>query len=254
MNIGKYMYCIIGAEDTRNFGPIGIGGRGDIVSSLPYRNLSCIISDSPMEKYVISRENLTAHEKVIEDVMKDYTVLPFRFCTIAASAQEIRELLRKRYVEFKNLLRDMDNKIELGVKAIWKDMDTIFKEISQEDEEIRRIKERSKDGSNLSQREKILIGEKVKKLLDKKREEESEEIFNFLKRNCVSSRSNKIFGDNMILNAAFLVDRGREKEFDNKIDNLVEKYKGRIEFKYVGPVPPFNFVEIVVQWGELCKS
>ncbi|GFP25936.1 hypothetical protein HKBW3S25_01420, partial [Candidatus Hakubella thermalkaliphila] len=48
--------------------------------------------------------------------------------------------------------------------------------------------------------------------------------------------------------AAFLVDRSREKEFDNQIDELSTKYDDRIKFKYVGPVPPCNFVEVKVTW------
>jgi len=116
---GKYVYCIIESNEGRNFGPIGIGERGDIVSTIGYNDISAVISSSPMTKYVINRENMMAHERVIEVVMKDYTVLPVRFCTIASSAEEVRTLLRRRYSEFKGLLRDMDNKVEMGLKAIW---------------------------------------------------------------------------------------------------------------------------------------
>ncbi|GFP26767.1 GvpL/GvpF family gas vesicle protein, partial [Candidatus Hakubella thermalkaliphila] len=129
MEEGKYIYCIIGTNEGRNFGPIGIGDRGDGVYTIGYQDLSAVISNSPMTKYVVSRENMTAHEKVIEEVMKDYSVLPVRFCTVATSAEEVRNLLRKRYTEFKNLLRDMDNKTELGVRALWKNMNAIFQEI-----------------------------------------------------------------------------------------------------------------------------
>jgi len=119
---GKYIYCIIGGNEGRNFGPIGIGKRGDIVSTIGLNDISAVISSSVVTKYVINPENLTAHEKVIEEVMKDYTVLPLRFCTIANSAEEIRTFLRRRYGEFKGMLRDMDNKVELGLKGRWTNM------------------------------------------------------------------------------------------------------------------------------------
>ena len=128
---GKYIYCIIGTEQDRDFGPIGIGSRGDKVNTIGADDLAMVISSHPLMKLVVNRENLLAHEKVIEEVMKEYTVLPVRFCTIASSADEIRGLLFKRYREFKNLLRDMDHKVELGVKGLWKDMDGIFKEIAE---------------------------------------------------------------------------------------------------------------------------
>jgi len=63
--------------------------------------------------------------------MKEFdSVLPIRFGTIASNADEIRNLLDRRYREFKNALRDMDHLIELAVKGIWKNMDIIFREIS----------------------------------------------------------------------------------------------------------------------------
>ena len=76
MQEGQYLYCIIGTGEARNFGPIGIGGRGDPVTTIAYRDLSTVVSSVPMSKYVVSKEIMLDHEKVIEAVMKDYTVLP----------------------------------------------------------------------------------------------------------------------------------------------------------------------------------
>lgn len=247
---GKYIYCIIETDEERNFGPIGIGGRGDEVVTIPYRDLSAVISNSPMTKYVISRENLTAHEMVIEKVMRDYTVLPVRFCTIALNAEEIRRLLENRYIEFKHLLRDMDNKIELGVKALWRDMDLIFQEITNENEEIKILKERVLKSPRQAYYNKIAVGEMVQSALEAKKNREGEEILSVLRKISVDYRTNRTYGDRMLLNAVFLVDKGREKEFDSRMDELDAKYKGRIKFSYVGPAPPYNFVNITIHIEE----
>ncbi|MDI6889675.1 MAG: GvpL/GvpF family gas vesicle protein [Thermodesulfovibrionales bacterium] len=237
---GKYLYCVINESQGRNFGPIGIGDRGDEVHTLCFRDLACVISSTPMTKYVISRENLIAHEKVIEEAMKDYTVLPVRFCTVATSAEEVRNLLMKKYQELKNLLRSMDNKVELGLKVFWQDMENVFKEIGST----------LSPPTSLSLDEKVDLGKRVKEALEKKREDEAEEILDVLRPKCVSLRSNKIVGDNMILNCAFLVDKAHEREFDDLIEDLSQKYKDRLKFKYVGPVAPFNFAELVIKWGQ----
>lgn len=251
MNEGQYIYCIIGTDEIRNFGPIGIGDRGDTVSTISYRDLSAVVSASTMEKYVVSKENMTAHQRVIEEVMKEYTVLPVRFCTIAASAQEIRVLLQSRYQEFKNLLREMDNKVELGVKGLWKDMKPVYDEISEQDETIRSVKGAGGGKKSVSQKDALAVGEHVKRLLEDKKGAEAGDAVDYLRSSAVSYKSNKTFGDRMFLNAAFLVDRGREKEFDDKIYLLSKKSGERSDFKYVGPIPPYNFVEIVVKWSEL---
>jgi hypothetical protein len=245
MEEGKYIYCIIEGREGRNFGPIGIGGRGDVVSTIGYEDLSAVISNFPMGKYAVSKENLIAHEKVIEEVMKDYTVLPMRFCMVASSAEEVRGLLRKRYPELKGLLKDMDNKIELGVKGFWKDMKIIFQEIVDENKKIRSFKERiAKKSFKESYAERINLGKMVKAALEAKKDEEGKRIIEVLKRISYDFRNNKTTGDEMLINNAFLIDKTREKEFDNQVKELGNKYGERIRFKYIGPTPPYNFVNL----------
>ena len=246
---GQYVYCIIDSNDGRNFGPIGMGERGDIVSTIGFNDISAVISSSPMTKYVINRENMTTHEKVIEEVMKDYTVLPVRFCTIAASAEEVRNLLRRRHSEFKGLLRDMDNKVEMGLKALWKDVSQIFNEIGEKNQEVRKLKKKAEEKAGKGNNSlKIDLGKMVKKALENKKADETLSVVNMFKRTAIDVKTNDVFGDSMFMNAAFLIDRTREKEFDFLVEDLAKKYDDRAKFKYVGPAPPFNFVNIVVKW------
>ncbi|MBU4310304.1 GvpL/GvpF family gas vesicle protein, partial [bacterium] len=121
---GKYIYCIIATSQERNFGPIGIGGRGDDVLTFGHNDLSMVVSSHPMAKLAVNSDNMFSHQRVIEEVMKEFdSVLPVRFGTIASNADEIRNLLGRRYRELKNALRDADHKVELGVKGAWKNMD-----------------------------------------------------------------------------------------------------------------------------------
>jgi len=254
---GKYIYCIIGASEKRNFGPMGIGGRGNEVHTVCYRDLAAVISSSPIIKYSICRENTLAHQVVMEEVMKDCTVLPVRFGTIAegkdgvAPGERIREkVLKEKYGEFKDLLKKMDGKVELGVKALWANMETIFGEIVEENEQIKRLKQKILKAlpSARARANTVAVGEMVKSALEAKKEKEGKEILSVLKKISVDFRANKAFGDRMVMNAAFLIDKVQEKQFDEEIDKLEARYDGRIKFKYVGPVPPCNFVEIVITW------
>jgi len=242
---GKYVYCIINGNDGRNFGSIGIGKRGDVVSTIGFNDISAVISSSPVTKYVIDPENLVAHEKVIEEVMKDYTVLPLRFCTVANSAEEIRTFLRRRYGEFKGMLRDLDNKVEMGLKARWTHMKGIFDEIARNDPGVREGKKRAEGhAGDPDSDEKIALGKAVKAALARKKEVEEEKILNKFKRVAVDTRKNDPVGDDMFLSAVFLIDRTREKQFDFLVEDLAKIYKDTADFKVVGPAPPFNFVNI----------
>ena len=245
---GIYIYCIIGTKQERNFGPIGIGGRDDEVLTIGYDDLSMVVSSHPMAKFVVNRDNLIAHERVIEEVMKEFdSVLPVRFGTVASSADEIRNLLDRRHREFKNLLRDMDHKIELGVKGMWKDMKTIYKEIAEENKDIKRAKEKilnARGKKNVGA--KIGLGKLVEDALARKKEKEQELMVETLRRIAIDYKLNKTVGEEMFMNAAFLVDKGWEKEFDNIMEELTDKYKSRIKFLYAGPLPVFNFVNVAI--------
>ncbi|MET0551777.1 MAG: GvpL/GvpF family gas vesicle protein, partial [Vicinamibacteria bacterium] len=58
-----------------------------------------------------------------------------------------------------------------------------------------------------------------------------------------ASRSNKPIGEKMIMNAAFLVTREQENAFDAKVKEIGARYES-LTFKYTGPWPPYNFVNI----------
>jgi len=246
---GKYIYCIIGTKEEKNFGPIGIGDRGDEVYTICYEDIGAVISSSPITKYPVSRDNTMAHQTILEKAMEDCTVLPARFCTIAKNEEEIVEkVLKGRYKEFKELLAKMEGKVELGVKAFWKDMDLIFREIA-EIGEIQRLKAMVVKNPSRSTRDlRIKVGELVQSALEAKKKRESEKIVSELKDLTVDYRMNSTYGDRWIMNSAFLVDKVKEKEFDTRMDELDKRYGDRIDFKYVGPVPPCNFVEIRITW------
>ncbi|HWC77535.1 MAG TPA: GvpL/GvpF family gas vesicle protein, partial [Blastocatellia bacterium] len=70
------------------------------------------------------------------------------------------------------------------------------------------------------------------------------EVYSVLRDAAVASRANKPIGDKMIMNAAFLVERDREAEFDQKVKEIAARYEGKLSFKYSGPWPPYNFVHI----------
>jgi len=245
---GKYLYCIIANSNARNFGPIGIGDRRDEVTTIPYRELSAVVSSVPMSKYVVSRERMTAHEQVLEEVMKDCTVLPVRFYTVAPSVDELRSLLRRRHAEFKNLLRYLDNRVELGLKALWQDMNQVFQEIIGESDELKALQQKIVSiSSGEAEAEGKALTAEVKSRLQEKKDKETEDLLDPLKKIAVDVRYNKTRGDDMICNAAFLVDRRWEKEFDIRVEELTKAHNQRIRFIYVGPVPPYSFINIVVK-------
>lgn len=236
---GLYVYCIIGTGEARNFGAFGVDGRGDPVTTIAYRDLGAVVSSVSMDRYVVGQETMLCHERVIEKVMAEHTVLPVRFYTVAPNAEEVRRLLRSRYTEFKALLRELDNKVELGLKALWKDMEHVLRDALDNNASGELSQEGSLPGGEAARRARVA--------LEGKKAEIAERVLQPLRSLAVDLRLNRTYGDDMIMNAAFLVDRTREREFDARVERLAAEYSGSIQFKYVGPAPPYSFVNIVIK-------
>ena len=249
--IGKYMYCIIRSSEPRQFTTLGIGERGDIVHTVHFMSLAAVVSDSPIVEYETSRRNMMAHTLVLEEVMREFTILPVRFGTVAPSAEAIQEqVLKRRYGELNGLLAEMEGRVELGLKAFWYE-DSIFREIVEENLPIRRLRDSLMNRpAEETYYERIRLGEMIENAMWKKRDEDAEKVFTPLRPLVYKTRANKVITDRMVLNAAFLVDEARQAEFDAVVERLDEEMGKRFIFKYVGPVPPYNFVNIVVTWED----
>ena len=138
---------------------------------------------------------------------------------------------------------------EVGVIAIFKE-DVIYKDITEKYQDIRAFKERIAGLPPEKTRGPLMeIGRRVEAALHQEREIHKKEILDTLTALSCDVKVNDNYGELMILKAAFLAERYREEEFDRKVNELAEKYVEKIRFKYVGTLPPFNFVNMVIETG-----
>lgn len=245
---GRYLYAIITCPEEREFQARGIGERGDLVYTINYRRLAAVVSNSPIVEYPSSRRNMMAHALVLEEVMEGFDLLPVRFGTVAPDAEAVDRLLEQRYSEFTQLIGQMEGRMEFGLKAFWYE-GAVFDEVIEENETIRKLRD-SLAGKSAEESyfERIRLGEAVEKALNEKRVSDEEMLLSRLRPHVLKTKSNKIISERMVLNAAFLADRDKEAEIDAVVQGFDAEFGKRLMFKYVGPVPPYNFVNIVIDW------
>jgi hypothetical protein len=178
-------------------------------------------------------------------------VLPVAFGTVAESDQQVQErLLHGAADELHRALEAVRGRIELELKVLWNE-ERVFADIVAENDDMRALRdslagqppEATRDG-------RIRLGELVAAALQRKSEAEAAALLEALKPLAVETRVNNNLGDMMLLNAAFLVDKSQEQAFDAKVQALGEAQAGRQIFQYVGPLPPYNFVDIRLRWEE----
>jgi hypothetical protein len=181
---------------------------------------------------------------VNEVVMREFTVIPMSFGTIFRTEEDIGELLRSTYTAFEDVLRKMRDKIEFGLKVLW-DRDKVVERLEQSDQEIRRLKDEINGNAQSSTYfARMQLGRLIEAALESSANAYVMDIHESLRPVAVASRSSKPIGDRMMMNAAYLVERAREHEFDAAVKALSQKYEDVLSFKYTGPWPPYNFVNI----------
>lgn len=246
----QYLYCFFRGAEPETFSSKGMGERGDPVVTIHYKDLGAVVSTSPEGEYDSSRRHMLNHTKVLEEVMERHSILPVRFNTISPDREMLERLLVARHDELIGELDRMNGKIEMGVKALWYE-GIVFQEILAERADIRQLRDSLQGKSpDSTYYERIRLGEMVEEAVRRKRSLDEDMILTTLSPYAVQFRANEIFGERMIVNAAFLVEREREPEMDAAIRTLDAQQTQRVLFRYVGPVPPYNFVNLVIHWNK----
>jgi preprotein translocase subunit Sec63 len=238
--IRKYLYGIIGLANKESFGNIGI--RNSEVYTIQYRDVAALVSDIP-ENYEIDLEEARTHEKTLTKVMETRTVIPIGFGVIAKNEDYIRNMLKRARMKFKIALENMNDKLQINVKILWDK--AVLASILDEHEEIRKLSREVKENGGLSLR--IELGRKVKSALDERKSEYLENIQCALKDLSDGFKENRAIDQDTLLNASFLVLKNREQEFYSILEELGKKYEKKLQFLNTCPLPPFNFMNILMK-------
>lgn len=251
--IGKYIYGIINSNSDMNlFAPQDLSETKRIYT-IPYQDISAIVSDSGMVDYTRMHRDalarlLVGHQKVLEKMMiVDHAIIPMRLGTFAVDEAEIREILTKGYSLIKDILKKLDDKIEIDVVCTWSDFTSVIMEAG-EDQEIKGLKERLLiDPQGITMDDRMKVGVLLKKRLDRMSQSCALKIQDALKTVREDIRQHELMDDQMVINAAFLICKTRQKEFYARIEELNNTFAEKLNFRCVGPLPPYSFYTLEIK-------
>jgi len=193
----------------------------------------------------------TKHERIVEAVMRDRCVVPFRFGTLFHTDENLMMQLRTDAAPFQTLLEHLEGKAEWGVKAYC-------------NTQALEHRIRAHDGPVSDLNEAIRLAPPGRAfLLTKKREDlvratlarrvdhYAEQVVDALQAVSVQMRMNKILPpgttgrcDIMILNTALLVANHEVRTIVDTAKTLNERYADQsIVVECRGPWPPYNFCD-----------
>jgi hypothetical protein len=247
-----YLYCIIEADKPLTFAAPGVGGAEHVVHTINHRGLAAVVSASPAIGYESTKRNMTAHMKVLEEVMRSHTILPIRFNSVSPNADSVRDdVLAPGADSLKARLVRIGGHVEMGVKALWRE-DVLYEEIVAAHDDIRRLRDRVEGRPpEATYRERLRLGEMVEQALIDKRARESEAMLALLRPYAKEVVVRDPIIERMALNVALLLKASDQAPFEQRLSALDADESARMTFKCVGPVPPYNFVEIALSRGDI---
>lgn len=258
-NTGKYIYGIINtgasAEDSRLLNSNG-------PYTVAYLDVSAVVSDSPMIDYTklpgdVAAQRLIQHQLVIEKVMQEFTIIPMKLGTCVLNEDEVIQVLTKGRPMFHEIFEKIEGGTELDIVVTWVDLNVVIKEASEEGE-VKALKQLlldKKEGITVD--DQIKMGLLIKDHLNKKKDEYAGPIRASLKSLCRDMKEYAVAEDTMIFNAAFFIDKGMLISFDEKLDELNSRFSGKVHFKCIGPLPPYNFSVLEIkklEYGEIERA
>ncbi|HUS76966.1 MAG TPA: GvpL/GvpF family gas vesicle protein [Methanothrix sp.] len=207
---GKYVYCVIPyLKEKESFGNLGFDAQE--VYTLDYRDIAPVVSDVAYRDYAVDEQEVETHRNVVEQVMREHSVIPVAFGMAFKSKKLLQIAMSAGYQAMQKALQVVDGKVELGIKVFL-----------------------PKDHEHMGSAQ---------------REECSSDFLSSLLAVSSDSKKLKLFSDRLILNSAFLVDKGSMDVFSDQVGQLTEKYNN-LKVQYSGPWPAYNFVDIHILGGK----
>jgi hypothetical protein len=236
-----YVYGLVNADTELppNLSGLGPSGR---VSTIVHERIAAIVSDVPTDRPLGTRDDLLAHESVVDAVAKRAAVLPLRFPAVVTETGVVEELLAPHQERFLQVLAERDGMVQFTLKGRY-ERDTVLREITEADEEIMALRERVRDvPEDASYYDRIRLGELVVAAMEQRRDDDGRQILDRLAPTATDISTRQLGQPDEVVNAAFLVARDHAKQFDDAVEEVGRNLAGRVRFRLLGPLAPYDFV------------
>jgi hypothetical protein len=251
---------VLRTDDAQPEGLTGVDDRA--VERVQAGDLAVLVSRVPGAQFAAEplRQSLNdlrwleatarAHEAVLDTALATSTIVPLRMCTVYENANSARQMLEREHDALVDALDVLDGRLEWAVKVIVAN-DTLTDAA------------RARLGPDASSEQQVIPhGEGGAYMLRRRREREVRELAAAMADDVAQQvharlqdwaidavtrppQNPELSGHQgeMVLNAAYLVDRTQTDELRGLVAELEEHHRELgAEIELTGPWPPYNFV------------
>jgi hypothetical protein len=236
-----YVYGLVGADTELPADLAGLGPSGR-VSTITHERIAAIVSDVPTDRPLGTRADLMAHESVVDTVATGSAVLPMRFPAVVEEEAVVTELLAPNQDRFLEILGELDGLLQFTLKGRYEE-EAVLREVLDGSPELRELRERIQEmPEDASYYERVRLGELIVAELEGMRAEDGDHVLDRLSPLAEDVSVRTLGEPEEVVNAAFLVRRDSMQAFEDAVEGVGKESAGRIRFRLVGPVAPYDFV------------
>jgi hypothetical protein len=204
--------------------------------------LAALVSDVGEDERV-RRADLLAHAHLLEAVAAVTTVIPTRFGVLVPDDDTVRqELLGRQRGQLLGLLEAFEGCVQVTVHASY-DEEAALREVLRRDPGLAAARS-SVDGADTAAQ--VRLGEAVGAALASLRESAADLVVERLRPHAVAASLGEVRGAYDVASVALLVRREDQARTDAAVTALGREVAGQISLRYVGPQPPYAFLDRVV--------
>jgi hypothetical protein len=236
-----YVYGVVPRAQRDAVTATGVDGSD--VEMVEHDNFAALTSRIRTDTLRAPRE-LRRHWSVLQQAIESATVVPVRFGTVLEDERAVREdLLDANAAQLGELFAQLDGCVQMTVKGSYVE-ERMLADVVKSSRALSALAERVRGMSQAaSYYDRIRLGEGIANAVAAQRDLDAERAFQILEPAAAGARAEDAPGQLDAFNLAFLVKRDRQDDFSERVRELVAEVEGRIEVRYVGPLPPYSFAE-----------
>jgi hypothetical protein len=240
---GVYVYGILPFREELPDDLPAVGDGEAAVELASHGELSALISDLDVARPLGTPGDLLAHERVLDTVAADSTVLPMRFGSVVSTVEAVvDELLAPNHDHFEAVLCELAGLVQFTVRGRYAE-GAHLREVVAEEADIEKLREFLRGiPEDAGYAERLRLGELVNRAVVKKRERDVDALITSVARHIVGAVPHAVAGEDDATDVAFLVDRERVPQFERALDELGQQWLGRISLRVIGPLAPYDFL------------
>jgi Gas vesicle synthesis protein GvpL/GvpF len=235
-----YVYGLIPADTALAPDLTGLGSSGR-VSTITHGRVAAVVSDVP-DRPLGTRDDLMAHEAVVDSLAATATVIPMRFPAVVEESGVVDDLLAPNHDHFVTMLDELAGRVQYTLRGSYEN-DVVLREVVDGDEEIQALQTKIRElPEDAAYYDRIRLGELVVGALERMRGGDAEQILNRLEPASVGVTARQPAVPEEVVNAAFLVDREVSQEFEEAVEQVGRDVHPRVRLRLLGPLAPYDFV------------